>query len=198
MPGFYDTQATADVLVKDYASEIKGKIILITGVSPNSLGAFFVEHIVAADPRLLILAGRNPTKIQTTADAVSKLNPNVEIRTLQLNLESITQIKKASATVNGWTDVPHIDVLVNNAGIMACPYAKTEDGLERQFATNHVGPFLFTNLIMKKILASSAPRIVIVSSDGHRLSAMRWGDIGFAVSLDLLSRQFRRLGPIPQ
>ena len=68
---------------------------------------------------------------------------------------------------------------------MACPYTKTEDGLERQFATNHVGPFLFTNLIIKKILASSAPRIVIVSSDGHRLSAMRWGDIGFAVSLDL-------------
>ena len=170
MPGSYDTQATADVLVKDYASKVKGKIILITGVSPNSLGAFFVEHIVAADPRLLILAGRNPTKIQTTADAVSKLNPNVQIRTLQLNLESINQIKEASATVNGWTDVPHIDILVNNAGIMACPYAKTEDGLERQFATNHVGPFLFTNLIMKKILASSAPALLLsqVMATGSR------------------------------
>ena len=76
-------------------------------------------------------------------------------------------------------------MLVNNAGIMACSYTKTEDGVERQFATNHVGPFLFTNLIMKKILASSAPRIVIVLSDGHRLSQMRWGDLGFAVSLDL-------------
>ena len=107
MPGSYDTRATADVLVKDYASEIKGKIILMTGVSPSSLGAFFVEHIVLADPKLLILASRNLTKIQTTAVAVSKLNPNVQIRTLQLNLESINQIKKASATVNGWTDVPH-------------------------------------------------------------------------------------------
>ena len=79
----------------------------------------------------------------------------------------------------------HINVLVNNAGIMACPYKKLENGLDRQFASNHAGPFLFTKLIIKKILASSAPRIIIVSSDGHRLSAMRWGDTGFAVSPDL-------------
>lgn len=182
MPEIYDTQSTADVLVKDYASEIKGRVILVTGVSPNGLGAFFVEHVAIAHPKLLILAGRNPTKIQATSDAVVKANPNVQTRTLQLDLESIEQIRKAGATVNGWADVPHIDLLVNNAGIMACPYAKTEDGLERQFATSHVGPFLFTNLIMKKILESSAPRIVNVSSDGHRLSAMRWGDIGFSVS----------------
>lgn len=185
MPGPYDTQSTADVLVKDYATEIKGKIILVTGVSPNGLGAFFVEHIAIAQPRLVILAGRNPSKIQATSDAVAKVSSNVQTRTLQLDLESINQVKKAGATINGWADVPHIDVLVNNAGIMACPYAKTEDGLERQFATSHMGPFLFTNLIMTKILASSAPRIVNVSSDGHRLSAMRWGDIGFAVSLTL-------------
>lgn len=112
---------------------------------------------------------------------LAKANPNVKTRTLQLDLESINQIRKAGATVNGWADVPHIDLLVSNAGTTACPYAKTEDGLERQFATSHVGPFLFTNLIMKKILKSSSPRIVNVSSDGHRLSAMRWGDIGFSV-----------------
>ena len=182
MPGSYDTQSTADVLVKDYADEIKGKVILTTGVSPNSLGAFFVEHIAAADPKLLILAGRNSSKSQATANALSRINPNVPTRILQLDLESITQVKEAAAIVNDWADVPHIDVLVNNAGIMACDYAKTEDGLERQFATGHVGPFLFTNLIMKKIITSSKPRIVNVASDGHRLSAMRWSDIGFSVS----------------
>ena len=192
MPGPYDTQSTADELVKDYASEIKDKVILVTGASPNGLGAFFVKHIAVANPRLVILAGRNPTKMQATSDAVTKINPNVQTRTLQLDLESIRQIKEAGATVNGWADVPHIDVLVNNAGVMACEYAKTEDGLERQFAAGHVGPFLFTNLIMSKILASSAPRIVNVSSEGHRLSAMRWGDIGFAVSR-LLDPQDRHL-----
>lgn len=195
MPGSYDTHSTADILVKVYHNEIKGKVILTTGVSPNGLGAFFVEHIAAADPKLLILAGRNLTKIQATADAVSKVNPNVQTRTLQLDLESINQINRAGQTVNGWADVPYIDVLVNNAGIMACPYAKTEDGLERQFATSHVGPFLFTNLILKKILASNSPRIVNVSSDGHRLSDMRWGDIGFDVSPDRPIDQIWHPGP---
>ena len=181
MPGPYNTQSTADVLVKDYAKEIEGKVLLVTGVSPGGLGAFFVEHIAVANPKLLVLAGRNATKNQATADAVTKINPKVQTRTLQLDLESLRQVKEAARTFNGWDDVPYIDILVNNAGIMASPYAKTEDNIERQFAAGHVGPFLFTNLIMKKILASKAPRIVNVSSDGHRLSAMRWPDIGFSV-----------------
>ncbi|KAI4156773.1 MAG: hypothetical protein LQ340_000030 [Diploschistes diacapsis] len=164
MPRSYDTNTTADVLVKEYASVIKGKVILTTGVSPGGLGAFFVENIAN----------------KATADAISKINPKVQTRTLQLDLESLRGVKEAAATVSGWDDVPQIDVLVNNAGIMACEYAKTEDALERQFATSHVGPFLFTNLIMKKLLASSAPRIVNVSSDGHRLSWLRWPDIGFS------------------
>jgi NAD(P)-dependent dehydrogenase (short-subunit alcohol dehydrogenase family) len=62
---------------------------------------------------------------------------------------------------------------------MACEYGKSVDGFERQFAVSHLGPFLFTNLIMKKILAAPEPRVVNVSSDGHRLSGIRWFDPGF-------------------
>ena len=85
-------------------------------------------------------------------------------------------------------------MLVNNAGIMACAYAKTEDGLERQFATSHMGPSLSTNLTVKKVLASSASRIVNVSSDGQRPSDIRWGDIGFTVSPDLWTRRYQQPG----
>lgn len=63
---------------------------------------------------------------------------------------------------------------------MACPYATTADGFELQFGTNHLGHFLFTNLIMPKILASSSPRIVNVSSIGHRASKIRFEDPGFS------------------
>lgn len=176
----YHTQTTADVVVRELSGEIANKVVLTTGVSPGGLGAFFNQHIAPAKPALLILAGRNPSKNQETAESLSKDHPDVPVRTLRLDLESLQQVRQAAATVNGWSDVPHIDVLVNNAGIMACDYAKTEDGLERQFATSHVGPFLFTNLIMQKILASKLPRIVNVSSDGHRLSQIRWPDIGFS------------------
>lgn len=57
--------------------------------------------------------------------------------------------------------MPAIDVLVNNAAIMACDYGRTEDGIEQQFDVGHIGPFLFTNLIMKKIMAAKAPRLVM-------------------------------------
>jgi NAD(P)-dependent dehydrogenase (short-subunit alcohol dehydrogenase family) len=182
MPGPYNTDTTAEVIVHDLASEISGKVVLITGVSPGGLGAVFVNKIVVANPALLILAGRNPSKTQAAADTLSKINPKVRTRTLELDLGSLKTVRKAAAEVNGWANVPKFDVLVNNAGIMACEYGKTEDGIEQQFAVGHIGPFLFTNLIMKKIMAASAPRIINVSSDGHRLSAMRWPDIGFSVS----------------
>lgn len=181
MQAGYDTHTTVDTIVKRLSSEIDGKVVLTTGVSPGGLGAFFNEHIAPAKPKLLILAGRNPSKNQATADALLNTHPQLKIRTLELDLESLEKVREAAAAVNSWSDVPYIDVLMNNAGIMACEYAKTKDGFERQFGVSHVGPFLFTNLIIDKVLAASSPRVVNVSSDGHRLSAIRRPDIGFSV-----------------
>ncbi|KAF3765581.1 putative short-chain dehydrogenase [Cryphonectria parasitica EP155] len=176
----YDKQATAESLVNDLAAQIKDKVILTTGVSPHSIGATFVETIAKAQPRLLILAGRSLDKTQQTADAITKAHPKVQVRLLQLDLGSLQAVREAAATVNGWDDVPQIDVLVNNAGIMAVPkYALSPDGFEITFATNHLGHFLFTNLILDKILASKTKRVVSVSSEGHRLSPIRWGDYNF-------------------
>jgi NAD(P)-dependent dehydrogenase (short-subunit alcohol dehydrogenase family) len=62
---------------------------------------------------------------------------------------------------------------------MAGPHVKTEDGLERNFGSNHIGHFLFTNLIMPKILAANNPRVVSVSSSGHRLGPVRFDDYNF-------------------
>ncbi|KAF4894526.1 Retinol dehydrogenase 14 [Colletotrichum viniferum] len=166
-------------LVTAYADHIKGKTILVTGVSPGGLGATFAETVAAASPATLILAGRNTTKVQQTADAITAANPSVRIKTLELDLGSFKNVRKAAETVNGWEDVPHIDVLVNNAGIMAVPFSSTEDGFESQFGTNHLGPFLFTNLIMVKVLAAAEPRVVTVSSDGHRLGHIRWSGYNF-------------------
>lgn len=177
----YDATSTAGDLVNSLTNEIKGKIILTTGVSPGTLGATFVESIARAQPALLILATRNTTKLKQTADAIAANSPNVNVRQLQLDLGSLSAVRKAAAEVNSWADVPRIDVLVNNAGIMATNYTLSPDGFESQLATNHLGHFLFTNLIMDKILASSTPRVVNVTSDGHRLNPMRWDDFNFRV-----------------
>ena len=173
--------ALASTIASDNASSIAGKIVLTTGVTQGGLGATFVEEIAKHKPALLILAGRSASKVQATADKI-KATPesaNVETRILALDLSSQQQVRQAAKEVLGYPE-DHIDVLVNSAGIMAGPYRTTPEGIEAQFGSNHIGHFLFTNLIMPKILASKAPRIVNVSSDGHRFGSVRFDDPNFS------------------
>jgi NAD(P)-dependent dehydrogenase (short-subunit alcohol dehydrogenase family) len=181
----YDKTATGSGLVVDLAPHIKGKMVLTTGVSPGGLGAAFVEAVAKAQPALLILTARSAPKAEEVAAAIEAANPGVRTRVLELDLGSFAAVRKGAATVNDWDDVPIIDVLVNNAGIMAVDYRLTPDGHESQFATNHLAHFLFTNLIIGKLLAAPAPRVVSVSSNGHRLGSIRWADYDFHVSTSL-------------
>jgi NAD(P)-dependent dehydrogenase (short-subunit alcohol dehydrogenase family) len=179
----YNGKTTGTQLLQDLGDNIKDKIILITGVTPGSIGGHFALAVAKGHPRLLILAGRNAATTQQTADAIVAAHPDVATKTLPLDLSSFQAVRDAVAAVHAWPDVPRLDVLVNNAGIMAEPWAKTVDGVERQFAVNHLGHFLLTNLLMDKLLAAPAPRVVAVSSDGHRLSPIRWTDYNFGVSM---------------
>lgn len=172
-------ETKASELVPYYAPQIAGKTILITGVSPGSLGESFVKQVAAAKPAKFIFAGRSISKMQGLVDELNTAHPVVQVKCLALDLLSFANVRKAAATVNSWEDVPQIDVLVNNAGIMAVPYKLSEDGFESQFQSNHLSHFLFTNLIMGKILCSKSPRIVVVSSGVHRVGNIRWTDYNF-------------------
>jgi NAD(P)-dependent dehydrogenase (short-subunit alcohol dehydrogenase family) len=176
-----NSETTATNMVKDVADQIKGKVILTTGVSPGGLGAAFVESIAAAQPELLILAGRGCAKVRETAEVITTCHPDVKVRLLELDLSSLAAVRRAAGVVLGWDDVPKIDVLVNNAGVMGIEYARSADGIEMTLATNYLGPFLFTNLLMSKLLEAESPRVVMLGSEGHRWNPMRWGDYGFQV-----------------
>lgn len=183
MPPPYDANTGVTELVSDYATLINGKVILITGVSPGSLGDAFVRGILKAEPNRLILAGRNISKLDRYAiDLETGKSNSTTIGTLQIDLGSLSSVRHAAEHISSDEGIPTIDVLVNNAGIMAVDYALSEDGVESHFATNHLGPFLFTNLIMNKVVNSESPRIVMVSSDGHRMSPIRFDDYNFDVS----------------
>jgi len=179
MPAIFGTDSTADEVAEQYSTNIRGKVVLTTGVTPGGLGATFVETLAKHKPKLLILAGRNLDKAKKTGDAIAASCPDVEIRYLALDLNSQAQIRKAAEEVNKYNE--SINVLVNNAGIMAVPYGKTEDGIESQFGVCFIGHFLFTSLILDKILASGpGARIINVSSNGHQLGAMRFDDYNFS------------------
>ncbi|KAI8242329.1 Short-chain dehydrogenase TIC 32 [Colletotrichum sp. SAR 10_99] len=179
-PTLNSTTRASD-LVRHYASDVAGKTILVTGPSPGSLGDSFVRQVAAGKPAMFILAGRSVPKLQDLIDELKSSHPEVKVKTLPLNLLSFADVRKAAENVKSWDDVPHIDILVNNAGIMAVPYALTDDGFESQFQTNHLSHFLFTNLIMDKLLASpsGAPRVICVSSMGHSVGHIRWTDYNF-------------------
>lgn len=174
-----NAETRASDIVAHYAPRIAGKTILITGVSPLSLGESFVKQVAVAKPAIFILAGRSIPKMQPLIDEIGRAHPEIIVKPLVLNLSSFTDVRRAADEVNSWTDVPSIDILIDNAGIMATPYQKTEDGFESQFQTNHLSHFLFTNLIMEKVLASKTPRVVVVSSGVHRVGHIRWSDYNF-------------------
>jgi len=104
----------------------------------------------------------------------------VETRALQMDLSSKSAVKKAGAEVNAYPE-KHIDVLINNAGVMNLPTRMLSiDGIEMHFATNWLGHFILTDLLTDKLVAApNGARIVNVASNGHVLSPVRFSDWNF-------------------
>ena len=153
-------------------------------MTQGGIGAEVALQLSHHAPSRIILAGRSISKLEATEKVLKSASPSVNTRLLELDLASQKQIRKASEEVNGY--VEPIDRLINNAAIMAVPYSTTADGLESQLGTNHIGHFLFTNLIMPRILAAGkGARIINVSSSGHKRSAFRFEDYNFEVRAPL-------------
>jgi NAD(P)-dependent dehydrogenase (short-subunit alcohol dehydrogenase family) len=176
----YSQDTTGEQVAEDLKANIAGKTILVTGTTPKGLGAAFAAIIARHHPQCIILATRDLAKAQEAAEDVVAAGPSVRVRCVELDLSSMQQVRKAAAEIKSFGE--KIDVIVNNAGIMATPYAKTVDGLERQFGTNHIGHFLLTNLLLTDMLARGAPlRVINVSSNGFRFGGVRFGDHTFDV-----------------
>ncbi|KAJ5552673.1 hypothetical protein N7494_002051 [Penicillium frequentans] len=169
-----------------FSSSIHGKSIIITGVNLGGIGFSTAQALASQSPEYLIFAGRTPSKVQECIDALKAEFPGVKYRALQMDLSSQKSVRKAAAEVLAWEDVSTIDLLINSAGVMGVQERTlTEDGVEMHFATNHIGHWLFTCLIMPKIIEASkhsakgATRIVNVSSGSPQVSNIRWSDINF-------------------
>ncbi|KAK6385802.1 hypothetical protein LTS17_001374 [Exophiala oligosperma] len=157
------------------------EVFIITGTSPGGLGAETARAICREHPALVILAGRDVSKIRRTQSLITDETPEVNVRILEIDLGSQRSVRKAAREINETRE--KIDVLINNAGVMASnPFSTSPEGIETQFATNHIGHFLFTNLIMPKLLfpgPGGGGRVINVSSSGHKRGAVRFDDHNF-------------------
>lgn len=165
-------------------------IVLITGASPGGIGAqLALDLCEGASPSRLILAGRNLVKTQPVIFDLQRLNPATKVDFVQLDLGSLDSVHKAAGEVAALTD--QIDYIFNNAGIMVTKdFTKSVDGIEAQFAINHVGHFLLTGLLLPLVHKAAASasakddgtrrvRIINLSSNGYIFEGIRFGDHNF-------------------
>ena len=143
--------------------DLSGRTALVTGPTIGGLGHHTALEL-ARKGAYVVLAGRTLSKVEDTVSAIRAEVPGAQLETLELDLASLDSVRKAAAAAAVFGP---IDMLVNNAGVMATPYSRTGDGLELQMATNHFGPFLLTGLLLPQLVESGAGRVVTVSSLAH-------------------------------
>ncbi|KAK5644496.1 hypothetical protein RI129_005796 [Pyrocoelia pectoralis] len=157
-------------------ARLDGKTAIITG-SNSGIGKCTAQDFYKRGARV-IMACRCLSKAEEAKEDIKKSCKSVEkigeIVTVELDLASIKSIRKCAEKI--LANEEEINLLINNAGIMFCPEGRTEDGFEMQFGTNHLGHFLFTLLLLPKIVRSAPARIVNISSCGHHLL---WGPLAF-------------------
>ena len=165
-----------------------GRTILITGANAG-LGVGAATALAQAGARML-LACRNQ---QTGAEALAKVRaagPDADHRLIALDLADLASVRDAAAEVVDTAGA--LDVLVNNAGVMAIPFARTRDGFEMQIGTNHLGHFTLTDGVLDALLRAPAPRVVTLASIAHRRGSVRVDDLCFE------NRAYTRLGAYGQ
>ena len=169
--GFGAKSEPAEVL-KDI--DLEGKVAMVTG-GYSGIGLETTRALKEAGARVIVPARRKDV-------AKSALSGIVESEDI-LNLD-LADPSSAQSFVNEFVDSGmSLDILINNAAVMACPKMPTKEGWDLQFAVNHIGHFIITKGLLPT-MSSSGSRIVTLSSTGHKLSGIQWEDVHFEESYD--------------
>ncbi|MEN3975566.1 SDR family NAD(P)-dependent oxidoreductase [Emcibacter sp. SYSU 3D8] len=155
--------------------DLRGKQALVTGAS-TGLGEETARALASAGAAVT-LAVRDKAKGEAAAERIRKVTGNQGIDVAQVELSVPDSVRACAKTWLAGHGPLHL--LVNNAGVMACPLTRTAEGWEMQFATNHLGHFLLTNLLAPALKAGAPGRIVNLSSAGHRFADVNFVDPHF-------------------
>ncbi len=145
--------------------DLTGKTCVVTGAS-SGLGRESTRALAAAGAHV-ILAARNADDVADTLTWVRTSVPAAQLSSVHLDLTSLASVTAAAAAIQDLT--PAVHVLMNNAGVMFTPFGRTVDGFETQFGTNHLGHFELTRALLPVLLAADGARVVVLSSEGHRM-----------------------------
>jgi NAD(P)-dependent dehydrogenase (short-subunit alcohol dehydrogenase family) len=147
-----------------------GRVAIVTGAN-SGLGLATARELARAGARV-VLASRSAEKGADAAGRIRSAVPSAQIEPAVLDLADLSSVRAFTAGVS----YP-VDLLINNAGVMAAPRRLTRDGFESQFGTNHLGHFALTGLLLESLGKAPAPRVVTVSSGMHRAGRMNFDDL---------------------
>ena len=150
-----------------------GRTALVTGAN-SGLGLHTSLELARKGARVLMTA-RTPSKGEQALARVRREVPAAQVELVPLDLASLESVRGTAEQVAG--QVVALDVLVDNAGIMAPPYGRTPDGFELQLGTNFLGHFALTGRLLPLLLAADAARVVVLSSSAHRMGRIDFDDL---------------------
>lgn len=153
--------------------DLDGRTAVVTGAT-SGIGLVTARELARAGART-ILACRKPEKAERMAERIRLAAAGARVETIPLDLTSLASVERCADGLHG--RVERLDLLVNNAGVMATPLRRTEDGFELQFGTNHLGHFALTAQVLDLLSAAPAPRVVTVASNAHKIGRMDFDDL---------------------
>ncbi|MFK7830285.1 MAG: SDR family NAD(P)-dependent oxidoreductase [Congregibacter sp.] len=157
--------------------DLAGKLAVVTG-GYSGLGLETTRALLARGAQVIVPARRR----QHAEAALLPLQGGSAVEVDEMDLADLSGVKAFAERF--LASGRSIDLLINNAAIMACPETRFENGWEAQFATNHLGHFVLTNLLFPALSAAGGARVVALSSTGHKLSPIRWDDLMFDSGYD--------------
>jgi protochlorophyllide reductase len=140
--------------------DLHGRVALITGA--NSGLGFVTAQVLAAKGAHVIMACRNPVKAQKAQTEIQSKYPQASLAIAELDLSSLASVQETATQIGA--KYPKLDLLFNNAGVMAIPRRETKDGFETQFATNYLGHFALTGLLLPTLLSAAHSRVITLTS----------------------------------
>ncbi len=156
--------------------DLTGRVALVTGA--NSGIGYETALALAGHGAHVILACRDDEKARRARDKLESELDRSSLELLHLDLADLVSVRRAADEV--LARHARLDIVVNNAGVMGTPYRQTPDGFELQMATNHLGHFALTGLLLDRVVTTERSRIVTVSSHMHRLGRLRRDDVAGA------------------
>lgn len=155
--------------------DLHGRVALVTGGS-GGIGEE-TARVLASRGAQVVIAARAGAKLEAARERIAAAAGAAPPAAVELDLADFGSVRAAADTIaERW---PAIDIIVANAGIMACPLRRNRDGIELQFATNHLGHFLLVCRLVPALRRAGSARVVVVSSAGHQASPVRFEDWNF-------------------